>query len=233
VERDHYKWSLKIKQAPGFHLHPVPQLSIPRICQEKAGLPGVPIHLRAKVSIPRSCPERAGLPRVMTHLRAQVRPPLLLKFLAQEEPTQSHQDKRTKEQPETGSFQFPSVPWSRPCAIALHIQIPPRENWSPRSTDTQAYRRDKPQSETARPTNTRDNQVARGKNKNISHRNQGYRVSSEPSSPTTASPRYPKTVKKQNSDLKSHLMMMIEDFKDINKSLKERVRKSNSQIHLE
>jgi hypothetical protein len=88
--------------------------------------------------------------------------------------------------------------------------------------DTQACRRDKPQSETARPANTRDNQMARGKGKNISKRNQGYLVSSKPSSPTTVSPGYPNTPEKQDSDLKSHLMMMIEDFKkDINNSLKE------------
>ena len=101
------------------------------------------------------------------------------------------------------------------------MQTPPRESWSPRSTDIQACRRDKPQSETARPANTRDNQMARGKGKNISKRNQGYLVSSKPSSPTTVSPGYPNTPEKQDSDLKSHLMMMIEDFnKDINKSLK-------------
>jgi hypothetical protein len=36
------------------------------------------------------------------------------------------------------------------------------------------------------------------------------------------SPGYPNTPEKQNSDLKSDLMMVIEDFKkDINKSLKE------------
>jgi hypothetical protein len=47
-------------------------------------------------------------------------------------------------------------------------------------------------------------------------------ASSEPNSPTTASPGYPKTLEKQDSDLKSHLIMMIEVFKkDINKSLKE------------
>jgi hypothetical protein len=46
--------------------------------------------------------------------------------------------------------------------------------------------------------------------------------SSEPSSPTTVSPGYPNTPEKQASDLKSHLMMMREEFKkDINKSLKE------------
>jgi hypothetical protein len=47
-------------------------------------------------------------------------------------------------------------------------------------------------------------------------------ASSEPSSPTTASPGYPSTPEKQDSDLKSYLMIMIEDFKKtINNSLKE------------
>jgi hypothetical protein len=58
--------------------------------------------------------------------------------------------------------------------------------------------------------------------KNISNGNQGYLALSENSSPTSASPGYPNTPEKQDSDLKSHLMMMIEDFKnDINKFLKE------------
>jgi len=73
--------------------------------------------------------------------------------------------------------------WS--CATDLHIQIPPRENWSSRSTDTQACRRDKSQSENARSANARDNYIARGKGKNISNRNKGYLASLEPSSPTT------------------------------------------------
>jgi hypothetical protein len=61
-----------------------------------------------------------------------------------------------------------------------------------------------------------------GKHKNISNRNQGYLASSEPNSPNTASPGYTITLEKQDSDLKSLLMMMIENFKkDINKSLKE------------
>jgi hypothetical protein len=47
-------------------------------------------------------------------------------------------------------------------------------------------------------------------------------ASSEPSSPTTARHGYSSKLEKQDSDLKSHLMMMIEDFKkDINNSLKE------------
>ena len=46
-------------------------------------------------------------------------------------------------------------------------------------------------------------------------------MSSEPSSPIT-SLGYPNTLEKQDSDLKSLLIMMIEDFKkDINNSLKE------------
>jgi hypothetical protein len=40
--------------------------------------------------------------------------------------------------------------------------------------------------------------------------------------PTTASPGYPNTPEKQDSDLNSYGMMLVEDFKkEINKSLKE------------
>ena len=46
-------------------------------------------------------------------------------------------------------------------------------------------------------------------------------AASEPSSPTIASPGYPNTLEKQDSDFKSHLMIVIEDFKDTNNSLKE------------
>jgi len=95
-------------------------------------------------------------------------------------------------------------PWSNwvsicacSCDTAFHTQILPRENWPLRSADkpkitgSQAHRKDKLQSETARPTNTRDKQMARGKHKNLNNRNQGYLAPSEPSSPTTASPGYP------------------------------------------
>jgi hypothetical protein len=58
--------------------------------------------------------------------------------------------------------------------------------------------------------------------KNLSNRHQGYLASSEPSSPTIASPRYPNKPENQDPDLKSCLVMMIEDFKkDKNNSLKE------------
>ena len=64
--------------------------------------------------------------------------------------------------------------------------------------------------------------MAGGKHKNRSNRNQGYLASSEPNSPTIASPGYTITPENQDMDLKSLLMMMMEDFKkDINNSLKE------------
>ena len=58
--------------------------------------------------------------------------------------------------------------------------------------------------------------------KNRSNRNQGYLASSEPNSPTIASPGYTNTPEKQDMDLKSLLMMMMEeDYKrDINTALK-------------
>jgi hypothetical protein len=67
-----------------------------------------------------------------------------------------------------------------------------------------------------------DNQMAKGKCKNLTNRNQGYLTSSEPSSLTTSSSGYPNIPEKEDLDLKSHLMMQIEDFKkDIDNSLKE------------
>ena len=67
------------------------------------------------------------------------------------------------------------------------------------------------------------NQMAGGNHKNRSNRNQGYLASSEPNSPTIASPGYTITPEKQDTDQKSLLkMMMMEDFKkEINNSLKE------------
>jgi hypothetical protein len=62
----------------------------------------------------------------------------------------------------------------------------------------------------------------KGKGKSLTNRNQGYLASSEPSTPTTASPGYPSTPERQDSDLKSYPMTLVEDFKkDINNSLKE------------
>ena len=55
--------------------------------------------------------------------------------------------------------------------------------------------------------------MARGKHKNISNRNQFDLATSELSSPNTASPGYPNTPLKQDSDLNSHFKKMLEDFK--------------------
>jgi hypothetical protein len=64
--------------------------------------------------------------------------------------------------------------------------------------------------------------MAKGKHKNLTNRNQDHSLSSERSTPTSASLGYPTTPKKQDSDLKSYLMMLVEDFKKgINNSLKE------------
>jgi hypothetical protein len=70
--------------------------------------------------------------------------------------------------------------------------------------------------------NTRDYQMMKGKRKNLTNRNQEHWTSSEPRTPTTASPAYPNAHEKEDMDLKSNLMMVVEDFKKgINTSLKE------------
>jgi hypothetical protein len=55
--------------------------------------------------------------------------------------------------------------------------------------------------------------VAGGKHKNRTNRNQGYLASTESNSPTIASPGDSITPEKQDMDLKSLLMMRMEDFK--------------------
>ena len=73
--------------------------------------------------------------------------------------------------------------------------------------------------------------MAGGKHKNRSNRNQGYLASSEPNSPTIASPGYTITPEKQDMDLKSLLMMMMEDYKkEINNSLKEIQENTSKQV---
>jgi hypothetical protein len=51
--------------------------------------------------------------------------------------------------------------------------------------------------------------MAGNKHKNRSNRNQAYSASSNPNSPTIASPGYTLTPEKQHMDLKSLLMMMM------------------------
>jgi hypothetical protein len=64
--------------------------------------------------------------------------------------------------------------------------------------------------------------MMKGKCKYIRNGNQGYLVSSEFSSPTTASTGYHNTPENQDSALKLHLMMMTQDFKkNTNDSLKD------------
>jgi hypothetical protein len=101
-----------------------------------------------------------------THLQAEVRPPLLFKFLAQEGSSQNHQDTVTKEQLGTGSF------WS------LHPRVDPVPNlfilkFLPERTGLSGVLTHRLAGGT-RPANTRGNQMAKGKLKNISNRNQEY-----------------------------------------------------------
>jgi cbb3-type cytochrome oxidase cytochrome c subunit len=64
--------------------------------------------------------------------------------------------------------------------------------------------------------------MVNGKGKNLTNRNQDHAASSESSTPTSASPGYPNTPKKQDLDLKSYIMKLVENFKKgINNSLKE------------
>jgi hypothetical protein len=75
--------------------------------------------------------------------------------------------------------------------------------------------------------------MAKGKHKNLTNRKQDYSVSSEPSTPTTVNPGYPNTPEKQESDLKSNLLMLVEDFKKgINNSLKEIQENTVKQVEV-
>ena len=55
--------------------------------------------------------------------------------------------------------------------------------------------------------------MVKGKPKNLTNRNQDHSPSSEHSTPTSASPGHPNTLKKLDLDLKAYLMMMVEDIK--------------------
>jgi hypothetical protein len=73
--------------------------------------------------------------------------------------------------------------------------------------------------------------MSKGKLKNLTKRNQEHWASSEPSAPTTTSPGYPSTPEKQDTDLKSYLMMVVEDLKKgINNSLKEIHKNSAKEV---
>ena len=73
--------------------------------------------------------------------------------------------------------------------------------------------------------------MAKGRHNNLTNRNQDHSPSSEPSTPTSASPGYPNTPEKQDSDLKSYLTMVVEEFKKgINNSLKEIQENTAKQV---
>jgi hypothetical protein len=64
--------------------------------------------------------------------------------------------------------------------------------------------------------------MAKGRCKNLTNRNQDHSPSSEPGTPTSASPGHPNIPKNLDPDLKAYLMMMVEDIKKVfNNSLKE------------
>jgi hypothetical protein len=64
--------------------------------------------------------------------------------------------------------------------------------------------------------------MAKDRRKNLTNRNQDHTPSSEPITPTSASPGHPNTHKSLDLDLKVYLMMMLEDIKkDFNNWLKE------------
>ena len=70
--------------------------------------------------------------------------------------------------------------------------------------------------------------MPKGTCKTFTNRNQDYLASSESSTPTIASPN---TREKQDFDLKSYLMMLIEDFKkDKNIPLKELQENTARQV---
>jgi hypothetical protein len=78
----------------------------------------------------------------------------------------------------------------------------PRITGSQRKLDSEEfwlngdYRKDRLQTNILRAASTGDNQIGGGKHKNKSKRNQGYLASSEPNSPTIASPWYTITPEK-------------------------------------
>ena len=64
--------------------------------------------------------------------------------------------------------------------------------------------------------------MAKGKGRNLTNRKQDHSPSSESSTPTSPIPGHPNTPEKLDPDLKTYLMMIVEDIKkEFNNSLKE------------
>jgi hypothetical protein len=60
--------------------------------------------------------------------------------------------------------------------------------------------------------------MPKGRHKNHTNRKQDHSPTSEPNTPTSATPGHPKTPEKIDLDLKAYLMIMVEDIKkDLNK----------------
>jgi hypothetical protein len=75
--------------------------------------------------------------------------------------------------------------------------------------------------------------MAKGIHKNLTNRNQDHSPSSELSTPTSASPGYPNSLEKQDWDLKSYVMMLVEDIKKgSNNSLKEIQENSAKEVEV-
>ena len=73
--------------------------------------------------------------------------------------------------------------------------------------------------------------MAKGKCRNVTNRNQGNMAAAEHKSPLIASPGYPNTPKKQDLDVKSLVVMLLQEhMKDINKSLKEIQEKNDQKL---
>ena len=73
--------------------------------------------------------------------------------------------------------------------------------------------------------------MTRGKPRNLSIRNQDYLAPSEHISPIKANTGYPNKLEKQDLGIKSHFMMMMEDFKkDIHISRKEIQDNTSKQV---
>ena len=70
-------------------------------------------------------------------------------------------------------------------------------------------------------TKASDKQITKGKCRNVTNRNQGNMAASKPNSLTTGIPGLPNIPEKQDLDLKSLVMLLLEEHKDINKSLKD------------
>ena len=75
--------------------------------------------------------------------------------------------------------------------------------------------------------------MAKGRRKNLTNRNQDHSLSSEPSTPTSASPGHHNTPENLDPDLKAYLMMMVEDIKKVfNDSHKEIQEKSAKELQV-